>query len=268
MRSLRSATLLVLPLALILPMRVAAEGWGTVKGQVIYAGKDTPNQTAKVAEHKDAKVCLKNGPVPLDQLVVNSKNKGTRWVVVWLAKDDDGNADHTAELPTHPSLKNPKKKSVVMDQPCCSFEPHIVVVRSGQDFVGKNSAEIAHNMHITGSKVNQAISQNPILPPGTSLTIKAGQLKPYQLPNTVKCDIHTWMSGYIFVLPHPYFAITDADGKFEIKNAPAGKYRLIMWHEKDGWVLGEGDEADKNGKLITIKADGTTDLGKVELKDK
>src|SRR4051812_4228039 len=203
MRLLRAATLLALPLALAAPAR-AADEWGTVKGQVIYVGKEKPNQKANV--DKDPQVCLKNGPVPTDELVVNAKNQGTRWVVVWLARDDNGTADHTAELPTHPSLKEPRDKQVVMDQPCCQFDPHVVVLRPGQDFVGKNSAPIPHNMHITGSKVNQGISTNPILPAGGSLTIKADQLKPYQLPNMVKCDIHRWMNGYIFVLANPYFA--------------------------------------------------------------
>ena len=41
----------------------------------------------------------------------------------------------------------------------------------------------------------------------------------------------TWMNGYVWTFDHPYAATTDADGKFEIKNAPAGKWRLVVWHE-------------------------------------
>jgi len=143
---LRLATLLALPLAcaLALPVRAGDQDWGTLQGQVIYAGSAKPNQKADV--DKDPKACLKNGPILKEDLIVNKKNKGLRWVVVWLAKDDNGKADNRAELPIHPSLKNPKKQSVEMDQPCCKFEPHIVVMREGQDFIGKNSSGLVHNM--------------------------------------------------------------------------------------------------------------------------
>jgi hypothetical protein len=68
------------------------------------------------------------------------------------------------------------------------------------------------------------------------------------------------MKAWVRVFDHPYFAITDGDGKFEIKNAPAGDFRLVIWHEGVGWVKG-----GKTGTPITIKAGGDTDLGKVEM---
>src|SRR5437588_6334308 len=133
MRMHRAVSLLALSFAcaLALPTRAPAQGWGSLKGQVIYTGTEKPNQKADVSESKDAKACLKNGPIILDDLVVNKKNSGLRWVVVWLAEDNNGKADHRAALPIHPSLKNPKETSVAMDQPCCKFEPHIVTLREG-----------------------------------------------------------------------------------------------------------------------------------------
>jgi len=50
-------------------------------------------------------------------------------------------------------------------------------------------------------------------------------------PISYKCSIHPWMSGYVRVFEHPYYAVTDDDGKFEIKNAPVGKFRIVFWHE-------------------------------------
>jgi hypothetical protein len=50
----------------------------------------------------------------------------------------------------------------------------------------------------------------------------------------VKCNIHSWMHAWIGVLEHPYFAVTGADGAFEIKNVPSGEYTLEAWHEKLG----------------------------------
>jgi hypothetical protein len=69
------------------------------------------------------------------------------------------------------------------------------------------------------------------------------------------------MKGYIRIFNHPYYAVTADDGTFEIKDAPAGEYRIAVWHEGMGWVAFDDADAGKKGKLITIKADGITDLG-------
>ena len=50
-------------------------------------------------------------------------------------------------------------------------------------------------------------------------------------PIQYKCTIHGWMTGYVRIFDHPYYAVTDENGKFEIKNAPAGKFRIVYWHE-------------------------------------
>src|SRR5262249_4421621 len=82
-------------------------------------------------------------------------------------------------------------------------------------------------------------------------------------PISVQCDIHPWMKAYIRVFNHPYFAVTDEDGKFTIKDAPAGEWRIVVWQEKSGW--GKADRNDPNpptktGTPITIKAGETTTL--------
>src|SRR5262249_18028647 len=142
MQRLRAASLLALPVvcALAVPVHAGEREWGTLKGQVIYVGNEKPNEKADLLDNKDKKACLKNGPIIKEDLLVNPKNKGLRWVVVWITKDDNGKADHQAPLPIHPALKKIQQKAVAMDQPCCRFEPHIVTLREGQDFVGKNSS--------------------------------------------------------------------------------------------------------------------------------
>ena len=75
------------------------------------------------------------------------------------------------------------------------------------------------------------------------------------LPVIVKCNLHPWMNAWIHVFDHPYFAVTDADGKFEIKNAPAGKYRLLAWKDGAGWLNG-----DRKGREIIVKSNGTVEV--------
>ena len=253
----RSFLALILAGAVVLTSvaAVQAEGWGTIKGQVVWAGKDVPKRKKiDLGQNQDKAECLKNGPLIDDRLVVNSKNKGVRWAAVYLMSTDG----FKKAIPIHPSLKEIKKKVVEVDQPCCLFEPHMLAVRQGQTLVFKNSAKIPHNV-----KIDPEPSINQLLPPGGQ--IKLEDLKARALPLSIACNIHGWMSGKVFVLSHPYFAVTDEDGNFEIKDAPAGNFRLVVWHEEIGWVAGDG-KPSRNGKKITIKAGETTDLGKFPLK--
>ncbi len=235
-----------------------AQNWGTIKGQVVWDGKDAPKR-APVNVTKDQQACEKNGKLFEDKLVVNSENKGVRWCVVYLM-DMNG---FTKDIPIHPKRQEIKNKTVELDQPCCQFEPHMLAVREGQTLVVKNSAGIAHNVNLVGGVKGPNINQ--IVPAGGQFNVQDIKARP--IPIMVKCDIHPWMSGRIAVLNHPYFAVTDADGNFEIKDAPAGNFRLVIWHEEVGWVIGDANaKPSRNGRKIIIKAGETTDLGKFPLK--
>ena len=234
---------------------VRAEGWGTLKGQVVWDG-DVP-QPVKLNVNKDEAHCLSKGPILKEENVVNPKNKGVRWTVVYLMSE----GGFAKDVPVHPSLQKINKPVVEVDQPCCRFEPHILALREGQTLVVKNSAPVAHNVNITGGAKGPNLNQ--IVPPGGQLKVEDIAARP--LPLNVACNIHGWMGGKVFVLKNPYFAVTDENGNFEIKNAPAGTYRLVAWQEGMGWALGD-TKPNKNGKKITIKADGVTELGKIPVK--
>jgi hypothetical protein len=233
-----------------------AEGWGTVKGQVVFDGPVPQPKPLDV--NKDQATCLAKGPILSEEFVVNPKNKGVRWAVVYLI-DQGGFAK---DLPLNPALKEIKEPNVEVDQPHCRFEPHIVALREGQGLVAKNSAGVAHNVNIAGGVKGPNLNQ--ILPPGGKLTVGPDALVARATPITVACNIHGWMKGYVFVLKNPYFAVTDADGKFEIKGAPAGKCRMVIWQD-NGWVVGNPSPS-KNGVVVDVKADGVTDLGEIKLK--
>ena len=66
----------------------------------------------------------------------------------------------------------------------------------------------------------------------------------------IQCDIHPWMKAYFFVIDHPYFAVTNEQGKFEIKGLPAGKYTLSAWHEEFG----------EQQTKITVGSTGSTEV--------
>jgi len=249
--------------ALLLTSLLSAqpEGWGTIKGQVVWpAGTEVPKRTpiAAINQNADAGHCLSKGAVLDEEWVVNPKNRGIRWIFVWLANEDPKNK---APLPISPKLKELKDTKVVIDQPICQFIPHAIAMRQGQVLVAKNSAPIPHNFKWTGNQlVPGNAGGNQLMPPGSELPIK--DLKADRLPIQIECNIHPWMKGWVRVFDHPYFAVTDEDGNFEFKDAPAGKYRLMVWGSQ-GYL---GGAAGKNGQPIEIKADGSTDLGKLEWK--
>jgi hypothetical protein len=230
------------------------QGWGIVKGQVNYGGAKLPPLVKIDVPGQFAKACGARGALFQENWVINKKNKGVRYVLVWLAP-----FKKNGKIPIHPKLLKSKAKEVVMDQPCCQFEPHVVGLWAGQNLLVKNSASIQHNVHWLGLGNNAG---NVLIPKKKSHTIK--DLTPQKLPMPVSCDIHKWMKGWVGIYDHPYFAVTDKDGKFEIKDAPAGQYRLFVWQESVGYI---GGVKGRNGQVINIKKGGVTDLKKLKIKE-
>jgi hypothetical protein len=229
---------------------MSAEG-ATVKGTVVWAGGDVPKQ-APLNVNKDQQACLAKGPILNEEVVVNPSDKGVANVFVWITTSAGG------KPPVPAALAKPAKPSVELDQPTCAFEPHALAMQEGQKLVVKNSAPVAHNVNWTGSPAKNP-GGNVIVPPGKEHIVP--NLKADKRPVSVSCNIHGWMKANIRVFDSPYYAVTDKDGKFEIKNAPTGSYKIWYWSDT-GWKDGA---AGANGFPITIKA-GENDLGNVEWK--
>ncbi|MCI0683619.1 MAG: hypothetical protein L0Y71_16055 [Gemmataceae bacterium] len=225
-------------------------GWGDVKGVITWGGDKVPErQPLDLKVNPDKKFCEMKGPILEETWIVNPKNKGLRCAFVWLAPKDK-----EAKLPIHPSLREIKQKKIIMDQPICMFIPHALALREGQSLVAKNSAGVSHNFKWSGHPdVNPG--NNVLLPPNTEKEID--DLKADRLPVSIECNIHPWMRGWVRVFNHPYYAVTDANGAFELKNAPAGEWQLFVWHGSGGWL---GGAKGRNGQTIEIKAGGATDL--------
>jgi zona occludens toxin (predicted ATPase) len=92
-------------------------------------------------------------------------------------------------------------------------------------------------------------------PPWASTTRRAvaspSPLAAEAAPIPFKCTAHPWMGGYVRVFDHPYHAVTAAGGTFEIKDAPAGQYRVVYWHEKVGF---KGGKDGRLGEPVAVAA--------------
>jgi hypothetical protein len=228
------------------------KGWGTIKGHVVYGGQKIP-EPVKLNVNKDKEHCLAKGDLFGEAWVVNKKNMGVQDVFIWI-EGEEGTAP-----PINPKLREIKDKTVTMDQPRCQFVPHALAMRQGQVLLVKNSAPIPHNFKWGGHPLVNP-GGNRLMPPGSKFEIK--DLKADKLPISVACNIHPWMSAWIRVFDHPYYALTDKDGAFEIKLAPAGNYHLKVWHPASGWM---GGAKGRMGMPITIQAGKATELGQLKV---
>jgi len=120
------------------------------------------------------------------------------------------------------------KDPVVVDQRKMAFVPHVVAVQQGTTVEFLNSDSVGHNVYWPSISGNKKLAHN-------LGTWPKGEKKPFQFNDvgvaSLLCNVHPEMSGYVVVTPTPYFAVTDKDGNFEIKNIPAGKYTLKTWSE-------------------------------------
>lgn len=109
------------------------------------------------------------------------------------------------------------------------FTPRVQVATKRSQLTIRNLDEVLHNVHgfqhlrnlfnfalpTTESVVRERLSRTGLI--------------------SLRCDIsHPWMTAFIFVSPHPYAAVSDAAGHFEIKGLPPGSYTLDLWHERLG----------------------------------
>ena len=132
----------------------------------------------------------------------------------------------------------------ILDQKGCIYTPHVSVARVGQDIKILNPDGTLHNVHAI-PKVNAEF--NMAMPKFRKQAMKKFDKKEMP-PFPFKCDVHPWMTAWVGVLDHPFYAVTSKDGKFSINNLPDGSYNLIAWHEK----LGEQ-------KISVVVKDGNTD---------
>jgi hypothetical protein len=223
----------------------AAEGYGTVKGQIVYGGDPpAPQMIFKAGDpnQKNPEVCAKED-MPDESLVVNAGNKGVQWVMVYINR------------PTHvkPELKN-ASGDVEFGQEHCRFKPHVFAYQEGQNVKVTSDDPIAHNTNVQPFKGQQFNPTIPAAPEGGKTVVDGPELPAQPRPISVQCNIHGWMKAYWFVFDHPYFAVTDENGNFEIKDVPAGEQKLVVWQEKIGY--GEGKAA---GKPITVMPNETTE---------
>ena len=118
---------------------------------------------------------------------------------------------------------------VTIDQKQMKFVPHVAVVQKGTTVEFLNSDPVGHNVYWPSISGNKKLAHN-------LGTWPKGDRKAFQFNDLgaapLLCNVHPEMSGYVVIVPTPYFAVTDKDGNFVIKDVPAGHYTLKTWSEE------------------------------------
>jgi plastocyanin len=182
------------------PGSATAQGGGTIEAEVKYNGAPV---LEKIKVNKDTEKC---GTEAVVEKVVVGGNKGLANAVV-----------------SAPGAKGATKAKAVIDQKGCKFIPHVVVMPPGELEI-KNSDDILHNIH-TYSTANPSINK-------AQPKFKKTMTEKFEKPEVVKvtCDVHSWMLGWIAVVPGPA-AVTDKDGVAKIENVPACKQKIEDRHD-------------------------------------
>jgi hypothetical protein len=189
----------------------AGKGSASVSGKVSFTGTAPAAEKIKVAADPFCQDKHKEG---LERKTVDGTDGGLKDVLVYVKSGLSG---------TYP----PPTDAVVLDQEGCMYKPHMIAVQASQPIKIKNSDETLHNIHPRPT-VNAEFNIGQ--PRKGMESTKTFDKKEVMIP--VGCDVHPWMRSYISVLDHPFFAVTDDSGKFEIKDLPAGDYEIEAVHPR------------------------------------
>jgi plastocyanin len=185
---------------------MAVTSGGGITGKVTVTGDVPEPETVEV--NKDTSVC---GTEKTIQDIKVGEGGVLADAVVWIEDIDEGKAW-------------PNGSAGSVDQSGCTYLPHIQALRPGANLDVINSDAVLHNIHAYAGEETLFNIAQPM----------QGQKTSKQLPDPgpvhLKCDVHSWMSAWVFVATTPYYAITAEDGSFSLDDVPPGSYTLKVWH--------------------------------------
>ncbi len=152
--------------------------------------------------------------MPREDLILDKENR-IQGAFVFVKKGLEGRA---FEAP---------KTAVVLDQKGCRYEPHVLGIMPGQELLIRNSDPHRHCAQALPFNNREFLVGQD----GGGKEDRRSFTHP-EVMVRIKDSIHPWMGAWIGVVEHPYFAVTNAEGKYSIKGLPPGKYALEVWQEK------------------------------------
>jgi hypothetical protein len=188
----------------------------TITGKIRFTGARPTN--ARIDMSEEAACKAKYTTPPTAETVIVNPNGTLANVFVYVKAGLPAGA-------TYPAPATP----VVIDQSGCRYHPHVLGIMVGQNLEIQNSDPVLHNIKAKPTKNRPFNVSQPSAGMKTMRTFAASEV---MVP--LECNVHGWMNAFLGVLPHPFYAVTGADGSFTLKGLPAGTYTIEAWHEKYG----------------------------------
>jgi plastocyanin len=216
------------------PATAPAPGSAKIIGRILLADPPPAMPLIDVSAVAD---CAKLHPQGIpDESIVIGKSGSLQNAIVYL-KGVGATAAGSSRSP------------VVLDQVACQYRPHVLAVQTGQIVRVQSQDPFMHNVNVRAMQndpTNFAQQASPGTTPSRDLTFAAPEFF------SVQCDVHPWMRAWIGVFDHPYFAVSDATGSFEIDNVPAGTFTLAVWQERLGELTQQITVADGKNRSVTF----------------
>ena len=187
---------------------------GNVTGMVVLQG--TPPDPERIRMNSDP-VCVREATSSETEYYVVGDGGSLSNVFVYVKEGLGGRSFPTPSEP------------VTLDQHGCRYAPHVFGIQVGQTLEIVNGDPTLHNIHATPALNDEFNTGQPIQGMRFERTFTSPEV---MVP--FKCDVHGWMNAYVGVLDHPYFAVSDGSGTFDISTLPAGDYVIEAWHEELG----------------------------------
>jgi len=194
---------------------VTVSNGGTISGTVKWSGPLPHALNFPIT--KDPQICDPDSKktVDLERLIVGPQ-AGVANTIVYLKDISSGKALELPEQRRH------------LDQKLCRYIPHILLVPQNAVLSMQSSDATLHTVHMDGAAsfnlpfpfVNQLATRTMSTPGLVHLHCNGG---------------HVWMNAEMMVVTHPYYAVTDESGRFELTDVPPGTYQIVAWHE--GWIM-------------------------------
>ena len=203
---------------------------GNVAGMVTFSG--TTPMMAEINMGSEATCASKHSTPPTEQGFVGGANGGLANVFVYVKEGLE-----SLSFPTPTS-------AVVLNQDGCMYSPHVLGAQAGQDITLRNSDGILHNINASPTD-NRPFNVSQPVNMDTNRSFPVAEV---MIP--VRCDVHGWMTSYIGIVDHPYFAVSSSDGSVSLDGLPPGDYVIEAWHEQLGTMTSN----------VTVTTGGTAEM--------
>ena len=215
---MRTALMLLLFIPILIPQTPEKPLYNSTGNEATLIGvitlKGTPSKPMQFDMTADP-VCIDLNKTPAtDPSILLNDDK---LLIAFVYVMGESLSAHRFELPD---------SQVILQRVNCQFAPRVLAMRLGQSLLVANNDPTHHNTHPT-PRINQEWNQTQ--PPHSPPLVKTFKHEEAVIP--FKCNQHPWEKAFVAVMNHPFFAVTNELGSYEISGLPPGTYKLVGWHE-------------------------------------